>query len=68
MKKVTVFAPATSANLGPGFDVLGVALNLYNEVTFEAEMAPSHLVERMGYLSALVERDHSRSETPHLTE
>lgn len=26
--------PATSANLGPGFDVLGLALNLYNEYEF----------------------------------
>lgn len=25
--------PATSANLGPGFDCLGMALNLYNELT-----------------------------------
>lgn len=27
--------PATSANLGPGFDALGVALSLYNEVKIE---------------------------------
>lgn len=27
---VTVLAPATSANLGPGFDSLGLALQLYN--------------------------------------
>src|SRR5436305_1221997 len=33
MKKVHIKVPATSANLGPGFDVLGVALPLYNEVT-----------------------------------
>ena len=31
---VTVSVPATSANLGPGFDSLGVALALYNDVTF----------------------------------
>jgi homoserine kinase len=30
---VTVRAPATSANLGPGFDALGLALSLYDEVT-----------------------------------
>jgi homoserine kinase len=30
---VTVRAPATSANLGPGFDALGLALTLYDEVT-----------------------------------
>lgn len=27
--------PATTANLGPGFDVLGAALSLYNTYTFE---------------------------------
>jgi homoserine kinase len=36
-KKAVVHIPATSANLGPGFDVLGVALALYNEVHMEAE-------------------------------
>lgn len=30
---VTVRLPATSANLGPGFDALGLALDLYDEVT-----------------------------------
>ncbi len=29
---VTVTTPATSANLGPGFDALGLALQLYDEV------------------------------------
>lgn len=33
--KVTVRVPATSANLGPGFDVAGIALSLYNTYTFE---------------------------------
>jgi homoserine kinase len=35
MKKtsVTVKVPATTANLGPGFDSLGVALSLYNRIT-----------------------------------
>ncbi|MCL4265512.1 MAG: homoserine kinase [Anaerolineae bacterium] len=36
MKKVTVSIPATSANLGPGFDCLGLALALYNHITFTA--------------------------------
>lgn len=34
-KKVIVKVPATTANLGPGFDVLGMALNLYNTVVLE---------------------------------
>ncbi|MFQ6792965.1 homoserine kinase [Thomasclavelia sp.] len=33
--KVKVKVPATSANLGPGFDVAGVALTLFNTFTFE---------------------------------
>lgn len=32
---MTVVVPATSANLGPGFDCLGVALDLTDEVTAE---------------------------------
>lgn len=32
--KVTVRVPATSANLGPGFDSLGIALSLYNKFEF----------------------------------
>jgi homoserine kinase len=31
----TIQIPATTANLGPGYDCLGVALNLYNRVTVE---------------------------------
>ncbi|MCI0547047.1 MAG: homoserine kinase [Candidatus Rokubacteria bacterium] len=33
--RVHVRVPATSANLGPGFDVLGLALALHNELTLE---------------------------------
>ena len=35
MKKVTIRVPATTANLGPGFDAFGCALSLYTDVTFE---------------------------------
>ena len=35
MKRVTVRVPATTANLGPGFDAFGCALSLYTDVTFE---------------------------------
>ncbi len=31
---VTVIVPATTANLGPGFDCIGAALTLYNRMTF----------------------------------
>ncbi|MCB4756744.1 MAG: homoserine kinase [Elusimicrobia bacterium] len=32
VKRVIVKVPATSGNIGPGFDVLGLALNIYNEL------------------------------------
>ena len=35
MGRVTVRVPATSANLGPGFDSFGCAMALYNTYTFE---------------------------------
>ena len=35
MNNITVKVPATSANLGPGFDALGLALDLWNVSTFE---------------------------------
>jgi homoserine kinase len=38
--RVNVRVPATSANLGPGFDCLGLALDLCNEVTVDTEAEP----------------------------
>ena len=35
MKRVTIRVPATTANLGPGFDAFGCALSIYTDVTFE---------------------------------
>ncbi|MDV4149677.1 homoserine kinase [Clostridium sp. AL.422] len=34
---IRVRVPATSANIGPGFDTLGIAFNLYNEFEFSEE-------------------------------
>lgn len=33
VKKITIRVPASTSNLGPGFDCLGVALRIYNLVT-----------------------------------
>jgi homoserine kinase len=38
--RVTVRVPATSANLGPGFDTFGLALDLCNEVTVDTDASP----------------------------
>jgi len=38
--RVTVRVPATSANLGPGFDSFGLALDLCNEVSIDTDAPP----------------------------
>ncbi|MFL6541232.1 MAG: homoserine kinase [Chthoniobacterales bacterium] len=48
MEAVTVRVPASTSNLGPGFDCLGVALRIYNEVTVR------HAKRR--HASAMIER------------
>ncbi|MBT7073704.1 MAG: homoserine kinase [Anaerolineae bacterium] len=40
--KIKVIVPATTANLGPGFDALGLALNLWNEAEFSCT-SDSHI-------------------------
>ncbi len=53
-----VRVPATSANLGPGFDALGLALTLYDDVS--AWVTASGLrVDAEGEGSAEVARDES---------
>ncbi|MGZ8652414.1 MAG: homoserine kinase [Actinomycetota bacterium] len=38
--KLTARVPATSANLGPGFDCFGLALDLWNEVRVDTDAEP----------------------------
>ena len=42
--RFAIKAPASSANLGPGFDALGLALDLWNTVTIDTEGAPGEVV------------------------
>ena len=46
--RVHVSVPATSANLGPGFDALGLALTLYNEVVASEAERVSVAIEGEG--------------------
>jgi homoserine kinase len=50
-----VLVPATSANLGPGFDSFGLALDLHNQ--FSAELADEWSVEIEGEGAAHLRRD-----------
>jgi len=44
MGKVQVDIPASTTNLGPGFDVLGMALKLYNTVEMEVSASGTQIV------------------------
>ena len=52
--RFSIKAPASSANLGPGFDTLGLALNLWNEVTIDTDGEPGAVVNE-GPEAALLE-------------
>lgn len=50
----TVRVPASSANLGPGFDAIGIALDLWNSVTIDTEGVPGEITSS-GCEAALLE-------------
>ncbi|MFF5174955.1 homoserine kinase [Micromonospora sp. NPDC000089] len=54
---VRVRTPATSANLGPGFDALGLALGLHDDVTAEVTTTGGVTVEVTGEGAAELPRD-----------
>ncbi|MFF0911346.1 homoserine kinase [Microbacterium enclense] len=58
-RRVAVRVPATSANLGPGFDTLGLALSVYDELEVEALEAGRLEIEVAGEGTADVPRDAS---------
>lgn len=45
---IKIRVPATSANLGPGFDCMGLALDVWNEVTFEPAEKMTYFVSGEG--------------------
>ena len=47
MQQITVRVPASTSNLGPGFDCLGVALHIYNDVTVVCSASRQHLHPRI---------------------
>jgi len=54
---VAVSVPATSANLGPGFDALGLALTLYDDVVVRVTDEPGLSVDVAGMGAATVARN-----------
>lgn len=58
-RSVRVRVPATTANLGPGFDTLGLALALYDELEVSVRDAPGATVEVHGVGEGEVPTDES---------
>ncbi|MFN2136588.1 MAG: homoserine kinase [Candidatus Promineifilaceae bacterium] len=59
MPDVTISIPATSANLGPGYDALGIALNLRHRVTFTRLPSPEIRITAAGEDAHCIPRDAS---------
>ncbi|MFC0682468.1 homoserine kinase [Lysobacter korlensis] len=58
-RAVHVKVPATSANLGPGFDTLGLALSVYDELEVRVRQEPGASVEVHGIGAGDVPTDES---------
>ncbi|MEM3506453.1 MAG: homoserine kinase [Candidatus Bathyarchaeia archaeon] len=61
-ERVKVIAPSTIANLGPGFDVFGLAVNaFYDEVVVEISSNPSIEIFLDGIDSSIIPKDPSKN-------
>lgn len=58
-RSVTVKVPATTANLGPGFDTLGLALSLYDELEVSVRPEPGATVQVVGVGAGEVPTDET---------
>jgi homoserine kinase len=58
-RRVHVKVPATTANLGPGFDTLGLALSVYDELEVSVRDAPGATVQVEGVGAGEVPTDAS---------
>lgn len=56
-QRARVRVPATTANLGPGFDALGLALKLHNVVEMQQRDEPDDLIDITGEGETMLPRD-----------
>ncbi|MBS3028744.1 MAG: homoserine kinase [Dolichospermum sp. DET50] len=59
VSSITVKVPATTANLGPGFDCIGTALKLYNEFKFTILDTDGLIIQVSGTEAEKVQTDES---------
>jgi len=56
--RFTISAPASSANLGPGFDAIGLALDLWNTVTIDTDGTPGEVISEGPEAGLLLGQDN----------
>ena len=54
-----ILSPATSANLGPGFDSLGLAIKLYNEITITEQSFSQISISGEGANNSMLKKNNS---------
>ena len=54
-----ILSPATSANLGPGFDSLGLAIKLYNEITITEQSFSQISISGEGKNNSILKKNNS---------
>lgn len=59
LRNFTVRAPASTSNLGPGFDAFGLALNLWNEADFSFDAARTEITFEGFGTAAALQRDEN---------
>ena len=52
-KQITIRVPASTSNLGPGFDCLGIALRIYNSITIRRASDPQRQEKIVGQAADL---------------
>ncbi len=56
--RFTISAPASSANLGPGFDAIGLALDIWNTVTIDTDGTPGEVINEGSEAALLQGQDN----------
>lgn len=64
MAKIKVRVPATIANLGPGFDVLGMAVQFYNYVEIEASVVKKIKKDRSNKKPEIIVEGEGKQDIP----
>ncbi|MDO5715426.1 MAG: homoserine kinase [Tissierellia bacterium] len=64
--EISVRVPATTANLGPGYDAMGLSFNLYNDFTFSKRKSKNNYQNNMIYQAFSKVFEEDRTPVPEI--